>query len=330
MATGRKNQQLWFGRESTAGVAKEDAMLRFGGIDGHPIYTVTNTKFSSAGSRVTDAIIPGTEMGGLTISSIQDYNALTAVFDSVFGVSAPTTPEDATLTRSRTWALYATGLITPETWTVVYGNAANALKMLYGVFNNVGLTINRGTLGFTTGFIARAPTTGATLPSAGTTYIPAAPIAARSYSAYLDSAWADLGDSKLLSCYDLGLTFPDRWAPDWPINAANPSFDSTIETENTEHTMSMQVGMGADMVTRLGEWISGAYRYVRIESIGGVIEPTFNYGLTVDLCTQIVMPGEFTTAPSSPTWVLPFTFEMVPDPVTLKVAEITLVNAVAA
>jgi hypothetical protein len=41
------------------------------------------------------------------------------------------------------------------------------------------------------------------------------------------------------------------------------------------------------------------------------------------------MPGEFTTAPMSPTWVLPFTYELVPDPVTLKVAEITLINAVA-
>jgi hypothetical protein len=329
VATGRKNQQLWFGREAVAGVADEDAMIRFGGIDGHPTYVTTQTKFSSAGSRVTDAIIPGTEMGGLTINSIQDYNALTAVFDSVLGVSTPTTPDGATLARSRKWNLYATGAITPETWTVVYGNASQALKLLYGVFNSFGLTINRGTLGFTTSFLARMASTGATLPSSGTTFVPAAPIPARSYSVYSDAAWADLGDTKLLNVYDMGLTFPERWAPDWPINAANASFDSIIETENTEHTMSMQIGMSAGMVTELGAWTAGTRKYFRIESVGGLIEAGQNYELLIDLSTSIVMPGEFTTAPMSPTWVLPFTYELVPDPVTLKVAEITLINAVA-
>ncbi len=330
MATGRKNQVLWFGREAVAGVADEDAMLRFGGIDGHPTYVTTQTKFSSAGSRTSDAINPGTEMGGLTINSIQDYNALTAVFDSVLGVATPSTPGGATDARSRTWPLYATGAITPETWTVIYGNASQALKMTYGVFTSFGLTINRGTLGFTTSFLARLAATGATIPSVGTTFIPAAPIPARSYSVYSDDVWADLGTTKLLNAYDASITFPERWAPDWPINAANPSFDSIIETENTEHMASMQIGMSAGMVSELGDWTSGAYKYLRIDSVGGEIESGQNYQLTVDMCGQIVNPGEFTAAPMSPTWVLPFNYELLPDPVTLKVAEITLVNAVAA
>ena len=330
MARSTKNQEWWLQKETAPGVATETAMKRYGSLKGMPGYNSTSENFTAQGSRVVNGIIRNNELGSMSVQGIQDYNALHLALDSLFGFATPTTPGGGTNSKQRIWNVAGSGVVTPATYTSIWGDTTQALKQLHFLFNSLQLTINRGQLSMAVSALARMATTGATKPTQGVThkFVAAQPIAARNYGIWFDPTWAALGTTRALAAYDGGINFGERWVPDWPINDLLPSFESVVEAEEVEHSSNLSLGFDAAAVTHVGEWLANAIKFLRFKTVGPIIEGAIPYSLQIDMALLIVSPGEMGSAPSSPTVVLPFSYVMTEDPVSNNVCQITLVNNV--
>lgn len=331
MARSIKNQEFWLQKEAVPGTALETAMRRFGGIRGRWSYNTAQQLYRGQASRVVSSITKTTEFANVPIDPIQDYNSLHLVLDSILGFATPATPAGATNARQRVYNLATIGPVAPATYTGIWGDPTQAVKLVNLVFNSLGLTFNRGQLSMSTAAFARTPILGATKPTQGAThkFIPAVPISAKTYGVFLDSTWATLGTTRALAAYEGGMTIGDSFTQDWPVNDLLPSFESVVEVEEVDYTSRMVLGFDAAAIAHIGDWVAGEYKYLRFKSQGGLIEAGQNYLLQIDKCVQVQNPGEIGTAPNSPTVVLPFDYVDMEDPTTGNAMQITLINAVA-
>lgn len=330
MARSIKNQEFWLQKETAPGIATETAMKRPGSLKLRPGYTTNQETWRGQGSRVINGVIKNSEFAGFSVDGMQDFNALQWALDSLLGFVTPTTPVGATNARQRVWNLATIGALTPATYTGIWGDATQAVKLLHAIFNSLSLSFNRGALSFSSAVIARKPATGATKPAQGAThkYISPAPIAGRNYGVWMDSSWAALGTTRALAVYEGGIDIGETWAPDWPVNDLLPSFESVVENEEIDYTSKLTLGFDAAAVTHIGEWDTDVMKFLRFKATGGLIEAGQNYSLMIDQAVRIINPGEFGTAPSSPTVVVPFSYAVTEDPVSSNALQITLVNNV--
>lgn len=327
-------QQLWLQKEVTPGTPIVTAMKRVLGLKVFPGYGIEGESYKASGYKVPTAYIPNSEVGEHTVETIQDYNALTWVLTGGFG--APTSTAVATAVGDATSHAFALNPAAPDTkatFTAVWGDSVQSLQAAHFFFNSLAMNIQRGQLSVDTSAMSYAPTTGATLPSSGTSTVGASPIAARTWDVYCDDEWGDLGTTKLLACYEGGIDLGDKYAPDWVINSALASFDSIIENDDLEPNVNLVLGFDAASVALLGAWTAGTLKFIRFQSTGPKIDETsapadIDASLTIDMCVRITEPGEFSAAPNSPAVSLPLTGQIEVDPVSGNAITATLVNLV--
>lgn len=324
------NQQLLLKLESTPGTANVTAMNKVLGIWGTPSWQIEGEDFKGSGYKVNTSRITNQESGAVSIETLQDYNAMTWTLCGGFGKPTTTTPATAVTARLHTYTLSASAADPLATFTGMWGDSDRAIQMVYMVFQSLGLTVNRGGLSLESSAIARAPVTGVPMPTTGIVTIPSVPIAARSWDVYADDTWAALGTTKLLALYEGGLTFGDKYTPDFTVNSAVPSFNELLEAEDTEYSGSFRVGFDATADALITTFKNGALKFFRFESIGPIIELALPYKVTLDVCVRIMNPGEVGSAPNSPARTLPFDFGITVDPVTGNSAKAVVQNTVAA
>lgn len=329
-------QQLWLQKETVPGTPLVNAMKRYLGLKVMPGYAIEAESYKASGYKVPTSYVPNSEVGQHTVDTIQEFNALTPILTGGFG--APTSTAVATADGDATTHAYALNPVasdTKATFTAIWGDATQAVQANHFFFNSLGITIQRGQLTLSSSAMSYAPTTGATLPSSGTSTIGTIPVAARTWDVFADDAWDDLGTTKLLAAYEGGVEFGDKYTPDWVINSALSSFDSIIENDDLEPSVSLTLGFDATTVGLLGDWTAGTLKFLRFQSTGPVIDQTsapadIHASLIIDLCIRITQPGEFSAAPNSPAVSLPLTCQLEVDPVSGNAAEATLVNLVTA
>ena len=312
-------QQLWLQKEVTPGTPLVNAMKRYLGLKVMPGYGVEAESYKASGFKVPTSYVPNSEVGQHTVDTIQEFNSLTPILTGAFGApvstGVPTADGDAT---EHVYTLDVDGPDTKATFTAIWGDATQAIQMNHFFFNSLGITIQRGQLTLSTSAMSYKPSTGATLPSTGTSTIGTIPVAARTWDVYADDAVGDLGTTKLLACYEGGVEFGDKYTPDWVINSALGSFDSIIENDDLEPSANLTLGFDATAVGLLGAWTAGTVKYIRLASTGPVIDQTsapadINAEIEIDLCVRITQPGEFTAAPNSPAVSLPLTCQVEAD-----------------
>lgn len=329
-ARSMTNQQLALARETTAGTPATTGFKRVQSLRATVGYAIEGDDFKASGAKVNTARIPNSEMGTVGIDTILDYNG--ALWTATGGYGAPASVAGtaaAVGTNTHTFLLNAYSADPKVTFTGFWGDSVQALQLAHFVFNTFGISIARGALSLTSSAMSYMPKTGIAFPSAGAiSDVGTRPMAGRQFNIYMDNSWATLGTTQLLAAYEGGLTFGEKYTPDWTINRALTSFSEVLEAESTEYKGNLRVGFDGVALSLLNTFNAGDLKFIRIESIGPVIAGTIPSSLVVDFCVRITGIGEYSAAPNSPAVSVPFDFTLAVDDTTTNVSKLVLVNAI--
>lgn len=330
MARSMVNQIAQIQKETTPGTAATNAMKKMTSIGLRPATaTEGGQAFKAQGFKAPTTYQLGDLWGAWTVEGIQDFNGVGFPAASVFGPPTTTTPGGATNARQHVFEIDPDGPDTQVTWTAQFGDATAAKQATYLFFQSLGLTVQRGQLGFTSGAISKKPTNIAAVTTTGATTVPAAPIPTRSYNVYSDATWAGVGTTQVTKAYEFGATFGDKMVRDAPINSAVSGFDELVEGEDIDYSGNVRLAWNAVSETIEEDYFEAeAIRFLAIEVLGGLVEAGVNYELRLDLAVRFTGAEEVAGAPGSPVVTQNFPFVMVVDPTSNKFARLTIVNAV--
>lgn len=325
MAKSIVTQKTLLKKETTPGVANVTAMNQFTAIGLRPGWNTETNDFRAQGFKLPTVIQQTDEWGVWTVEGVQDFNHLGFVLASRVDVPTTTTPGGGTNSRQHVFTMDPDGEDTKATYTVQFGDTTRAIQGLYGVFNSLGINIQRGSLGFDASFISRTPEAIATVATVGVVTVPAAPTAARQFDVWADDAWADLGDTQLLAAYEGNLDLGDKFARDTPINSAVTSYESLVEATDQSYDGMLRLGFDATAEGLIDTFEAAELKFIRLKATGPIIEGIIPYSFQIDMCVQIRNPGTV-EAFNNGTLTLPFDYSVVPDPTSGQALEVTLVN----
>lgn len=328
--TGRPmvGQSTLLQKESAHGTPLVNAMLRVEALKMRPAFDGEAEPFKGLSGKVTTSVQLPDLTGAWSVEAVQCFNAIGLVAASRIAVPVTTTPGGATDARQHVFTLDPDAADAFVSYTAQFGDSTQAMQANYGVFQSLGLEIQRGTLGLTTSFLSREPATGATLATTGVTTMAAAPIPSRAYDVYVDPAWVDVGTTKALACYQMNVELADKYTPDAPINSAIVSYESAMESEDQDYTFDSIWGFDAVAVDLISAFKDGSKRYFRVEVIGPEVESGVNYMLTFDFPAFVVSAGEIAAAPNSPATTVPIGLSLADEDGDACV--LTLVNGILA
>ena len=331
MGRSMVGQQFWLQPEATPATAAVNAMKRYLGLKVMPGWSNETQQFKASGYKVNTSNQVLSEQGTHTVETLQDFNSMLPILASVLTYDGATQPDptNAPLAYEHTFHLEAAASDDLQTYTAIWGDATQAIQMLYFLFNSLTFNVQRGSLTLDTSALSYEPTTGATLPSSGTSTIESVPIPARAYDVFIDDAWADLGTTQAAALYEWGFTIGDKRTVDSPINSAITSFESTVENEDIEFSGTIRPGFDADAVSLITDYKAGTEKFIRVAAAGPTIGTGVTYELEVNQSVEIQSVGEIGTAPNSPVVTLPMNYLLMPDAVSENTLTVRLVNTVA-
>ena len=152
-------QELLLQGETTPGTAATTAMRRYLSLRARPGWDGASEPYSGGTGKIPTTVLLNDETGMWTMEGVQDYNSLGAVCASRIAIPV-TTPTADPNGFQHVFDMNPDAVDTVRTYTAQWGDATQAVQGVYGVFNSLGLSIVRGTLGLDTTFISKAPTTG--------------------------------------------------------------------------------------------------------------------------------------------------------------------------
>lgn len=148
--------------ETTPGTAVTNDMRRYLALKARPGWDGAAEPFAGTPGKIPTSLLLMDETGRWAIDGVQDFNALGAVAAS--RISMPVTSATADPAAfQHVFTLNPDGEDTKRTYTAQWGDTTQAVQAAYGVFNSLGLNVQRGQLGFSTSFLSKAASTGATL-----------------------------------------------------------------------------------------------------------------------------------------------------------------------
>lgn len=325
--TSINEMQFALQREATPGVFVSNAMRAYMGLRAKPGFNTEGSSFKGSGYRATTARNITSDHGTHSVEAPQCFNAILPVAASLIG-APQTSPEGDAYKHILT--LMGRGKRNPVSFSAVWGSAEYAMSMAYFMFQSLTFGVQRGDLTFDTSAISRTPETEGVAWPTGIEEIPAVPIPSRAYDVYIDDSWEDIGTTQMLATYDASVSIGDTWGMDAPINSAIVSFAEVVENEEIDFTGAMQVGVKPSIQDIFTSFREGAVKFVRIAAKGPLIGAgPERYGITLDYPILITSPGETDTAPNSATVILPFEYELTPDPASGKLMELTVTNTIA-
>lgn len=322
-------ERIQLGFEATPGVAGTvNRRLLSANIDFSPDGDVD--AFRPSGSKFAAISTLGREWSAGDLEGKPTYDEMYVWLCLNLGVPTTTTPDGATLARQHVWPIKASDPQEPRTATLERGSAVRAQRALHFFLNSIGLEYSRAAIDLSGDVVARAIEDGHTMTSAGITNFPLIPVLPKDTSVYLDDALNEIGTTKLLRALEAEWTLGNRFGQVWPINAALPSFAAIYETEpDAEVNLTLEAdaaGMALLPVLREGDM-----RYVRIESIGPLIEEGGeNYSLICDFAVKAREMPSYGDEEDLMTIEWPFGMFVDGAWGTGQVGEITLINTTAA
>ena len=265
------------------------------------------------------------QWAGGKFSGVASYNDLVYLLAAILGTPTPAQQEATTAYKS-TFTPDSDGEDSITSYYIQNGSSVRAHSANYCIFPEVGLSFSRDGVEVSGTIIGQAFTDDATL-TASPTEIPQMPILPEDVSIYMDSAAAGLGSTKLTRVLKADWKISNKFAPLWVLNASNESWAVPVEgvpTAQLQMTMEADsVGMGL-----LTQADAGTSRFIRIEAVGPLIETTYYYTLTLDLCGKISDVSELGSQENvvAVTW----TFDIAHDSTWTKAMNLELINTVSA
>jgi hypothetical protein len=315
------------GAESTAGtVVSASKLLNYLSLE--PSIELEFNRLRPMGQLVASSITPGKDSTSYSVSGQGSYSELIYPFCSVLTNTTPATVE----TTARRWTFTPLGRSedTVKTYTIETGSATRAQRTPYGLFTGIELTFNRTDgVAVSGSAIAQNITDNITLTTSPTA-VEHAPILPTHLNCFIDTTSGGLGGTKLLRDFNAVLRVNDRFGAVWPINSANASFASHV---NTEPAVQIELTMAADSqgMAYLVNARAGDTRYIRLSGTSTVLAgSTQFYEIKVDMAGKISNIAAFDD--NDGVKVLTYTFDAVYDSAwgAGKYLEVILTNKTAA
>jgi hypothetical protein len=284
--------------------------------------------FKGLTGKVATSVELPDQRGMWSVDSVMDFNALGLIAASRIAVPVTTVTAEPTA-YEHVFTLNPDAADTMRTYTTQWGDSTAAIQGVFGVFQSLGMEVVRGNLNLSSSFMSRALDYDATLVTAGVTTMASAPIPSRSFDVWADDAWADLGTTKLLACYRMNWDMGDKFAPDAPINSAIVSFESLLEAEDQDYTVTGTYGLDATARGLIDSFEAGAIKVFRLAVDGPLIGGGVSYRFQLDWAQFLTDVNEVGTAPNSPAVALELPGALAREDVTGNALELTLINTVA-
>lgn len=282
--------------------------------------------YGPQGYKVDTGAYPLTEFVAGQFSGEGDFQSLAVGLASAINNPAPVRNIPTTgLSYTRTFALNPRGPDTYATYTAEIGDSNLARRAAFVFANGIEIEFGRRQFRWSAPAIGRAFATGITL-TATPTEIPMIPMVPRLSDVFLDSTFAALGTTKLLSNFSGRFRLTDRRATKWPQNSSLSSFSDAYELKPTIELM-LQLEADAVSDTLIAPMQAGDTRYVRVEYTGPLIETGFSYRFRMDFAVKIAQVPTYDDQDGLQ--VSPWTFRPVSDANLGGAFSFSLINTVA-
>ncbi len=248
--------------------------------------------FRAMGRKYKSLAVLGKEWTESKIEGLATYDELPYFLASLVGFAAPV-QQGTTAAYLWTHASNTDSPDTVKTYTVEQGSSVRAHKFTNGIIIDGGMAISREEVKLSGNMLGGAITDGITM-TASPTELPLIPILPTDIDIYLADTQAELdAASALLRVLSVEWNVGERFGPIYPLGSANGTgFAATIEKEpSTDVKMTMEAdAAGMALLTTAR---AGSKKFLRIQSVGDVIEDTETYLFQADFCLRVVGVDEF-------------------------------------
>lgn len=325
------SQTVAIGTEATPGTSVA-ATKRLGSIGfSMGIQTETQNRRPN-GQKYATLVTLGKEWTEADIEGSPVYTEIQYLFASLINTPVITPILDGTTpTGAFRWVFESNtfGEDKPKTFTVEQGSATRAHRVSNGIVTDLTMSWDREELELEGTLLAKAIEDGIAL-SPNPTQAPQVPVLPKDVSVYLDNDAASLGTTKLLRSLSGEIGIESRYAPLWVVDAAQPSFVTTIEGEPELHFALTQMA-DAQAMSNLVAMRGGATRFLRWEAIGPVIATPatgspIRHTLRIDVAGQVSEVGSFDDEDG--VYAVEWTFGVVHDAAWGKAYRVELITNV--
>lgn len=313
-------QGAQFGVETTPGTAVAaprilNALSIVDGIEGQ------SDTFRPDGHKYAALTIPGKEWMTADFTGKLAYGDIAWILHSLVRAVTPA-QIGATTGYTHTIAPQNAAEDTHLTYTVEKGGSVRAHSFAYGMFDSLTIDISRDSCDVSGTMFGRRMSDGATLTGTpvGVELVPVLP---RLFDVYLDSTSGGLGGTKLLRTFTGRINLGNLVGTIWPLNSANTSFDSHVETAPTA-TVTMFVehdAAGSAFITLLR---SGATNFLRLKAVGDNIGTSADYTFQFDAAVKVKQIGKHSDREGIYGWEV--TLDIVNDQTWGKPYQFVIVN----
>jgi hypothetical protein len=258
------------------------------------------TPFRPAGRRYSTVVPPNKEHVGAAVTGPLAYNDLVYEVSMLAGSVAPT--QVGTLNAwDWVFTFRTSGLVTPTTVTVEHGSDGSQVrKYSYAHLTGLSLAVTPDDCTKSGDLAAQRVTVGTALTGAGTaaTTVAMVPVIPDEWNVAVDTVAANVGNTVYSSdfAFDFGLTGMN--APYWrlrrPQQDGRPAGDGSyagIINQAPAATSRLNLAWDAEGTALLNQLRSGAPLYIRADSLGGQIDGSANYMITIDEAVKLNEPG---------------------------------------
>lgn len=312
MARSFATQTVQIGKETTPGVLTP-ATQRLMALRTPPAPHLEGERFAPQGATAPTVNIPGQEWTEAEVEGKLTYTDAGFVFASAIGKPVTDAPTGATLAKRHVFTFDGRSPADPQTYTMEHGDATLARRFGHAFFNGFSLDIARDALDFSSAMMGHAIETGFAMTATGVTEVDPIPVAAGHWDVYVDDLPANLGTTKFVDAYEVGLEFAERFDPTWPINSALKSFAGIVEkgADDQEHTGTLSVGAEASIEGYLNTIRNGEKKFVRLVATGPTIEAAIKHKIQIDMCVFVTETEGYTDL--NGLLVLPFSYQIARD-----------------
>lgn len=214
---------------------------------------------------------------------------------------------------------------THKTYSVEKGGSVRAHNFAYGMFDSLSIDISRDSCDVSGTMFGRRITDGVSLTGSPVA-VELVPVLPRLFDVYLDPSSGALGSTKLLRAFTGRINLGNLVGTIWPINSANTSFDSHVETEpDASVTMFVEHdAAGAAFITLLR---SGGTNFLRLKAVGDNIGASADYTFQFDVAVKVKQIGKHQDREGIYGWEV--TLDVVNDAAWGKPYEFKVINQIS-
>jgi hypothetical protein len=321
------SQVAQWGKEATpgTGVAATVAFDTFAIMDGIEADT---REYRPQGYKAPSVVQEVKEWTGFDLSGWPSYTAEAYLLSQIMGAAAISNVG----VGAHEWDFTDDGVTetAPITFTMERGSAVRAGKWAYGCLTDYGWKWKRDDITSSGKGVGQRFQDAITLTSSGAiTRVVGSPVAPGDLNVYIDVASGSLGGTQYLNVFDVEFDVAGKFAPKWPANRANTSWEKLVEVP-AKWGFKLKAMADAQGFNPLAWMRAGTTVFVRMEYLGGIIpgESVQNYLYRLDMACQVGKPQKFEDAGG--VWALGWELTGIRDATWGKIATIKLRNKLAA